>query len=163
VTPAEQVVQAYTESREDVYRYVVLLGVAAAEAQEIAQETFLRLHQAVQRGEEIRSMRGWAFRVAHNLALNTLTRSRDNRSLEAVPQGRLRDRGGSPEEGVLERERMERVERAISDLSPQQRQCLYLRAEGLRYREIAEAIGVGVSTVGEFLSRAMARLQKAVQ
>jgi DNA-directed RNA polymerase specialized sigma24 family protein len=40
--------------------------------------------------------------------------------------------------------------------------CLYLRAEGLRYNEIAATIGVGASTVGEFLNRAVTRLRKAI-
>ena len=53
------------------------------------------------------------------------------------------------------------MKQALDTLSPQQRQCLHLRAEGLRYREIAETIGVGISTVGEFLNRAVTRLRKA--
>jgi len=50
----------------------------------------------------------------------------------------------------------------MSSLSPQQRRCLYLRGEGLKYREIAQAMGVGVSTVSVFLERAMARIWKVI-
>jgi RNA polymerase sigma-70 factor (ECF subfamily) len=62
----------------------------------------------------------------------------------------------------MERERLLRMHRAVKSLSPQQRQCLHLRAEGLRYREIADATGVTISTVAEFLRRAVARLKRAV-
>jgi RNA polymerase sigma-70 factor (ECF subfamily) len=55
-----------------------------------------------------------------------------------------------------------RVQEAIADLSPQQQQVLQLRAAGLRYREIAETIGIGTSTVNEFMRRAVARLRKAI-
>jgi len=61
----------------------------------------------------------------------------------------------------MNRQRRSRVEQAIGSLSRQQRQCLFLRAEGLRYREIAEAIGISSSSVSEFLKRAVAKLRKA--
>jgi RNA polymerase sigma factor (sigma-70 family) len=48
---------------------------------------------------------------------------------------------------------------AIRELSPQQRNCLHLRVAGLRYREIAEVIGISTSAVGEFLRRATVRLK----
>ena len=67
-----------------------------------------------------------------------------------------------PERGLLERERLGRVHRAILNLSEQQRRCLHLRMEGLRYPEIAEVLGISASTVGEFLRRAIARLRKAI-
>ena len=57
---------------------------------------------------------------------------------------------------------MEQLGKAWMTLSPQQRQCLHLRAEGLVYREIAETMHISISSVREFLGRAIARLQKAV-
>ena len=56
---------------------------------------------------------------------------------------------------------MEQLGRAWVTLSPQQRQCLHLRAEGLRYREIAETMQISISSVREFLGRAITKLQKA--
>lgn len=66
----------------------------------------------------------------------------------------------SPEAALLDRERRERLEKAVSELSPQQRSCLHLRAEGFSYREIAGILGVSTPTVGEFLRRAVERLRK---
>jgi DNA-directed RNA polymerase specialized sigma24 family protein len=56
---------------------------------------------------------------------------------------------------------MARVQRAVASLSAQQKQVLELRASGLRYRQIAATMGVGLSTVFEFATRAVARLRKA--
>ena len=53
---------------------------------------------------------------------------------------------------------MARVQTAMSSLSEQQKQCLFLRAEGFRYREIAEILGVSISTVAESLRRAIRKL-----
>jgi RNA polymerase sigma-70 factor (ECF subfamily) len=53
-----------------------------------------------------------------------------------------------------------RFHAAIEALSEQQRRCLYLRLEGLRYPEIGSALGISASAVGEFLRRAIVRLKK---
>ena len=65
-----------------------------------------------------------------------------------------------PEQKLLEKEQSLRFHRAIQGLSEQQRHCLFLRLEGLRYPEIGAALGIGTSTVGEFLRRAILRLRK---
>jgi RNA polymerase sigma-70 factor (ECF subfamily) len=74
----------------------------------------------------------------------------------------LRDQQRSTELDLIEQERRNQIGEAWKTLSEQQRQCLYLRGEGLRYREIAEAMGISISSVREFLSRAIVRLQRAV-
>ena len=66
----------------------------------------------------------------------------------------------TPESELLERERMTRFHAAVEGLSEQQRRCLFLRMEGLRYPEIGSTLGISASAVGEFLRRAMVRLKK---
>jgi RNA polymerase sigma-70 factor (ECF subfamily) len=67
----------------------------------------------------------------------------------------------NPEQSLLQREQSLRFHKAIEGLSNQQRQCLFLRLEGLRYPEIGSALGISASAVGEFLRRAIARLKKS--
>jgi len=55
---------------------------------------------------------------------------------------------------------MERLSASLKWLSAQELQCLLLRAEGLRYREISEVLGIATSTVGEFLQRALRKLTR---
>jgi RNA polymerase sigma-70 factor (ECF subfamily) len=66
----------------------------------------------------------------------------------------------TPESELMERERMSRFHLAVEGLSEQQRRCLSLRLEGLRYPEIANALGISASAVGEFLRRATERLRR---
>ncbi len=157
----DRVVRLYEETRGDVYHYLLRLGLNPSQAQEGAQEVFLRLHSALQRGESIDYPRAWVFRVAHNLAITEHRVGDRWTTLDAGLEAALTDRGPGPEARVLQRERAARLAEALAELSPQQRRCLYLRAEGLRYREIAEAIGVRVSTVSQFLTRAISRLRRA--
>jgi RNA polymerase sigma-70 factor (ECF subfamily) len=158
----DRVTQIYKDARDDVYRYLLTLGLKPGDAQDLTQDVFLRLFQFLQRGGEIENPRAWAFRVAHNLAVNSRTRQRIMDPVDTHLERITAGGGLSPEHQVLAAEANSRLHEALATLSPQQRQCLHLRAEGLRYREIAETIGIGVSTVSEFLGRAVTRLRKAV-
>jgi RNA polymerase sigma-70 factor (ECF subfamily) len=158
----ERVAQAYEEMRDDVYRYLLTFGLPPAHAQDVTQEVFLRMFSALKQGDDILNLRAWAFRVAHNTGLNAKMRERPMKVLDATAEAMLPARDSSAERKLLESERNEKLARALETLSPQQRQCLHLRAEGLKYREIAEMIGISVSTVSEFMTRALTRLKKAV-
>jgi RNA polymerase sigma-70 factor (ECF subfamily) len=74
----------------------------------------------------------------------------------------VREGGPDPEAALIDRQRRRALAEAVRGLSPQQRNCLHLRAQGLRYREIADAIGISTSAVGEFLRRAVTRLKEAM-
>jgi RNA polymerase sigma-70 factor, ECF subfamily len=157
----EEVTRAFEDAREDVYRYLLTLGLPPPQAQEATQEVFLRLYLALQNRDRIDNTRAWIFRVAHNLGLD-MREKRQPLPIAPALEAVLRDTARSAEADLLERERMEQLSEAWKTLSPQQRQCLHLRAEGLRYREIAETMGISISSVREFLSRAILRLQRAV-
>ena len=158
----DHVEQLFREARNDLYYYILSFGLAAHEAQEIAQDVFLRFYVAAKRGESIENSRAWIFRVAHNLALNAVQRTVTRRlfAVDAAESGA--GLGEDPEERLIRKQTAGKIRQALRELSPQQRLCLQLRAEGLRYGEIAREIGVGTSTVGKFLSRAIRKLRKAV-
>jgi len=159
----DQVSRAFLDWRDDVYRYLLTLGLSPPEAQDATQEVFFRLYVALRKGgEEIRNQRGWVFRVAHNLGLTLSVQQSSTLPLDAHLELTLKDHKRSTEIGLIEREKLERMHGALRELSPQQRQCLHMRADGLRYQEIADTLGVSISTVSEFLRRALARLRKAV-
>ena len=158
----EQVAQVYEESREDIYRYIVMMGIPREQAQEICQEGFLRLYAAMSNGQQIENLRAWAFTVARNQALTLRTSLPAFASLEPAIEDRLAAESPSPEQSVLDREKLRRLREAIGLLSDQQRHCLHLRTKGFRYREIAEIIGVSTSTVGEVMQRAVRRLRKTL-
>lgn len=154
----ETVERIYAAERENVYSYLLYLGVPAPRAQELAQDAFLKLYVRMSRRESIDDPRAWLYQVVHNLARRFHRREPvfdeiDPDSLKTWPDS---------EWTLIEQQRKANLTRAIRELSPQQRHCLHLRNQGLRYREIAEVIGISTSAVGEFLRRAIARLKEAV-
>lgn len=159
VTIEDEVAKLFEEARDDVYRYLMTLGLHPPQAQEAAQEVFLRLYTTLKKGEQIQNHRAWVFRVAHNLGLKLKARE-SSLPFDPEMESRILDPEQNPESTLLEKERMARVSRVIASLSEQQRRCLQLRMEGLRYPEIGEVLGISASTVGEFLRRALNRLRK---
>jgi RNA polymerase sigma-70 factor (ECF subfamily) len=160
-THRERVIQLFREIRVPLYSYLVCIGVKPHEADDIVQEAFLRLHSQLESGANIEEPRAWVFRVARNVSLNA---QRVRRRL--IPETDLDPKEGSkleqrsdpapnPEELYLRKEVMQRLDVGIAQLTEQQRQCVYLRAQGLRYREIAVVLGVSVSSAAELLQRAI--------
>ena len=158
----DEVAQLFEEMREGVYRFVLSLGLYPPQAQEATQEVFLRLYAALKRGEDIQNRRAWVVRVAHNLSLNLRAQQSSQAPFESNIEMRLADPELNPEQSLLERERLRRFHWGVENLSEQQRRCLHLRLEGLRYPEIAAVLGISASAVGEFLRRAIVRLRKAI-
>jgi RNA polymerase sigma-70 factor, ECF subfamily len=157
----DRVAKLFEEARDDVYRYLLTLGLHPPSAQEAVQEVFLRLYTALKNGEDIQNPRGWVFRVAHNYGLKQRERQLSEAPFEPDSDLRLASRTEDPELGLIEREKMTRFHRAVEGLSEQQKRCLFLRMEGLRYPEIGAVLGISPSAVGEFLRRATLRLRKA--
>ena len=156
----EQVAELFEELRDDVYRYLLTLGLHPPQAQEAAQEVFLRLYITLKRNVQVENPRAWIFRVAHNYGLKVRSQQNSLRAFEPEVEARLVASDVSPETSLIERERSVRFHRAIENLSEQQQRCLFLRLEGLRYTEIGAALGISASAVGEFMRRAIVRLRK---
>ena len=160
VSLRDQVGEFFEETRDDVYRYLLTLGLYPPQAQEAAQEVFLKLYMELKQGGRILNWRAWVFRVAHNYGLKTRARQNSFVAFDPEMEQRMGTGEKNPEQSLLEKEELLRIHRGIQGLSDQQRRCLFLRMEGLRYPEIGEALGISASTVGEFLRRAITRLRK---
>lgn|SRR5262245_29573269 len=163
-TLEQKVTRIFQALRLPVYYYLMAFLGDAATADDLTQEVFLRLYEHLHRGRPVENVRLWVFRVAHNLAFDERQRHQrlallDESAWNEICQ-RLADPALNPEQRALQRERLERLGVALQWLSAQELQCLLLRAEGLRYREIGEILGVATSTVGEFLQRALRKLIK---
>jgi RNA polymerase sigma-70 factor, ECF subfamily len=157
-----EIEQIYRNTYGAICAYVRCLGVPQSQSQEVSQEVYLRLYQTMRKGEEIMNARAWLFRAAHNLGLKVRSREKPFRSLNPEMERFTAVGVPSPEGAMLDREKAGKVQSALASLSPQQRNCLYLRSEGLRYREIADVMGISPNTVNEFLRRAISRLAEAV-
>jgi RNA polymerase sigma-70 factor (ECF subfamily) len=122
-----------------------------AEAEDVAQETFLRLWKDAGRYEAKAKVTTWLHRIAHNLCIDRLRARRESTSPEAIDQARSSVEPG----GLLDRkETATAVERALARLPERQRAAIALvHYQGLGNQEAAEVLGIGVEAVESLLSR----------
>jgi RNA polymerase sigma-70 factor (ECF subfamily) len=157
-TGATEATTLYRELRKPLLRYLVCLGLSSDEAQDVVQDAFLRLHQHLAAGGSQESIRSWVYRVAHNQARNRQKsyHRKFSAPLEAGFNAILDQ--ATPEQVVLDKEKFRQLAKAIRLLERGERECLLLRAGGLRYREIGEVLGVPTSTVADTVDRAIKKL-----
>ena len=160
-----EVVSLFDQMRGRMLRYVLSFGLPIADAEEIVQDVFLALYQHLVRGKSRDSVSGWLFQVAYNLSLKrrlAVSRMPANSMTSDEPESvEIADPGPNPEDQLVFQQRQERLHAVVHALSETDRECLYLRAEGLRYREIADVLEISVGGVAKSLARSLARLSAA--
>ena len=159
-----EVIGLFDAYRNRLLRYILSFGLPVHDGEEIVQEVFLSLFRHLELGRPRDNLRGWLFRVAHNLALRTreTTQTRpDSEELSAAVADRQMDPAPGPERLLAFTERQEHLLAVVSALPVRDQYCLHLRAEGLRYREIAEVLDISLGAVSISLSRSIARLERA--
>jgi RNA polymerase sigma-70 factor (ECF subfamily) len=163
----QEVVKLFDQWRIPLLRYLSATSLAVPDSEDILQETFLALFQHLRRGKSRDNLRGWLFRVAHNLALKKHHRAR--RDSKNVPESTLGendaviDPSPNPEDQLSINQTQQRMLAVVQALPEQNRWCLYLRAEGLRYREIAEVLDMSLGAVSLSLERSLAQIARAAE
>ena len=149
----------YRKHVGDVYRYALAVLRQPADAEDVAQTTFLNAYRAYQRGERPRNAQNWLIAIAHNVCRQRFRQAQrrpdevefDDRVGEIVPE---EDRGP----------RAEDIQRALGHLAFNQRAALVMRElEGRSYAEIAEILETSVSAVETLLFRARRALREQLE
>ena len=133
------------------------------DAEDIVQETFLSLFRHSELGRPRSNLKGWLFRVAHNLALKRRGAIRGFESSVVDEKSVVQHPGGeaNPEDEFSFHQTRERLRAVFLALPKQDQRCLYLRAEGLKYRQIADVLGISLGAVSLSISRSLARIMRA--
>lgn len=164
VVVEQQLLLLFDRFGSQLLRYVASFGLSAVDAEDIVQDVFLALFRHLRLGRAQTNLRGWLFQVAHNLALKR------RRKLRRLQHHVCRDDAAlalsvdpdlSPEARLAQSQRQRRLASVVRALPDRERQCLFLRAEGLRYREIAKALGISLGAVAKSMARAVTRIVSA--
>jgi RNA polymerase sigma-70 factor, ECF subfamily len=144
-------------------------------AEDLAQETFVKVFNHLDRFNPKYKFSSWIFKIASNLAIDTLRKrepptvsldgSRHAETPDEVEATRItvESKDESPEEFLEAKELGQEIERAIGLLRPDYRTAILLRhVEGRAYEEIAEVMGVPLGTVKTFIHRARSELRETL-
>jgi RNA polymerase sigma-70 factor (ECF subfamily) len=162
---AEEVAALFDHFRGPLLRYLSGFGLALPDSEEVLQEVFLSLFQHLHNGKARDNVRGWLFRVAHNLALRRRSVIRRDSETWAVAgaEHMARDPYPNPEDQLASSQIQQRLLAGVEALPEQDRRCLFLRSEGLNYREIAEILDMSLGGVSLSLARSLGRLARCVK
>ncbi len=145
-----------------VYRFCWRL-LRSADAEDLAQETFVRAFVHFERFDPERPVLPWLIAIARRLCLDVLRRRKVMTRVDTMPPLVGAPVPGPEREASL-RQQIERLERAVDGLEDGPREAIVLyHLEGMSYRDIAAALEVPIGTVMTWLHRGRARLKKAVE
>jgi RNA polymerase sigma-70 factor (ECF subfamily) len=144
-------------------------------AEDLAQETFVKVLNAIDSYRPEHKFSSWIFKIANNAAIDHLRRRElDTLSLDGAPDAVTPDRqeatalqvgarAESPLEEMEARELGSQIDRAIARLRPEYRACIVLRhVEGRAYEEIASILSLPLGTVKTYIHRARAELRETL-
>lgn len=167
-----QVFEAVVRTHYDrVYRLALRMLGNATDAEDVAQEAFMKVHRSAPRFRADSSLSTWIYRITHNVCLDELRR-RKRRPLAQGLQGsddehlavEQADDGPGPEEAALSADERLRLRRALDGLPLEFRSVLVLReVEDLSYEQIASVLKCPIGTVRSRLARARRLLAERLQ
>lgn len=156
VTIRNEVVDLYRMIAKGLLRYIVCIVKDLDIAQEVVQEAFLRYYECRLKKEPAPMSPGWIYTVARNLAIDQVRAARSGSHVDLTVAEQLPDHRHSPEQ---EFECLEAMSQVSAILAPRELECLQLRFEGFKYKEIAGILGIESGTVGAILARGLKKIR----
>jgi len=161
---SDLLLRTFNEIRDELVSTLCYMLGNADDAQDIAQEVFLRCWRTQEGLPEVQNLRAWIFRVGINAAKD-LQRSAWRRRAKPLLGGEnmVQIEEASVARDLEDRETLEQLRRALAELRPEEQEVFLLRQNGeLTYEEIAELYGRPVGTVKTQMRSALAKLRKVL-
>jgi len=162
----DEVLRLFDATAPAVRRCICSCGVSPDVADDIVQETFLALFQHLRKGGHRENLRAWVIQVGYRLALKHRRGEGRRRRWQGPWEADVVDVSDpttGPEAACAANEDRRRVRSVLRVLPERDRQCVCLRADGLRYREIADVLGISLGSVAKSLARAVGRLSAVIR
>ena len=130
--------------KDELFRLALRITLNHAEAEDVVQETMLKVWNKRDQWDAIESMEAFCLTVCRNLALDRMRRAdNQNQALEGSHDAPDTSYASNPEEQAVQRDRVQLVKRLMQQLPEKQRTCMHLRdIEGKAYKEIAAVMNI---------------------
>ncbi len=142
--------------KNELYRLALRITLNHAEAEDVVQETMIKVWNRREQWDEIESIEAFCLTICRNQALDRLKRhDNQNATLEDEHDRADHSYGADPEEQAIQRDRVRLMRQLMDQLPEKQRSCMQLRdIEGKAYREIADVLGISEQQVKVNIHRA---------
>ena len=157
-------VESYSD---DLLYYACYLVSSREEAEEIVSDVFLDVWKHRSHLSEIQDMKAWLLTLVHNRSISCLrqrARVPDSVLLEDVGANALPSDLQTPDEHLISREEIARINRVINQFPPRCRQVFVLaKIEKLPYKEIARMLGISVKTIDNHIASALRQIRAVLE
>ena len=157
-------VESYSD---DLLYYACYLVSSREEAEEIVSDVFLDVWKRRSHLSEIQDMKAWLLTLVHNRSISCLrqrARVPDSVLLEDVGANALPSDLQTPDEHLISREEIARINRVINQFPPRCRQVFVLaKIEKLPYKEIARMLGISVKTIDNHIASALRQIRAVLE
>ena len=143
--------------KNELYRLALRITLNPAEAEDVVQETMIKIWNRRDQWDEIESIEAFSLTICRNLAVDKMSKIEgQNQSLDEVANDAPdRSYSSNPEEQAMQQDRIELIRRLIGQLPEKQRSAMQLRDfEGKSYKEIAAIMGISEEQVKVNIFRA---------
>ena len=148
--------------KNELYRLALRITMNAAEAEDVVQETMMKVWNRREQWDQIESIEAFCLTICRNLALDKVRRmDNQTQSLDAAYDPKDQHVASNPEEQTIQSDRIQLVRQLISQLPEKQRSCMQLRdMEGKSYKDIAAILDITEEQVKVNIFRARQTLRE---
>lgn len=141
--------------------YITTYSHDKAQSEDIVQQTFIKLWDNRQKLDDTQSPKGYLYAIAYNLYIDTIeTSKKQEKIMNLVWERALRDR--IEEDSEAQEKRIQKMKGVIKSLPPKCREIIQMnKVQGIRYKEIAEQMGISVKTVESQMRIAFTKIREA--
>jgi RNA polymerase sigma factor (sigma-70 family) len=148
---------------KSIYKFCFRFLNSHEKALDVVQEAFLKLYQQMNSGNyQIENPKAWLYKVSGNLCLNQIKRHSQQNYIIAQLDPSTTDQS-NPESHFIENENRLRIRKAICSLKPQHQMLVLLYQDGLSYKELSEATGIPVNSIGKTLWRNIETISQTIK
>ena len=135
--------------KNELYRLALRITLNPAEAEDVVQETLIKVWNRRDRWEELDSIEAFCLSICRNISLDKIKKAENqNQSIEEGHDAPDLSYTSNPEEQAMQRDRIQLIRQLINHLPEKQRSCMQLRDfEGKSYKEIAQVLGISEEQV----------------
>lgn len=152
----------YKHNYEPIFKFCFRFLNNREKAMDVVQDTFLKLFEQMNKGEyHIENPKAWLYKVAGNKCINLIdTMKRQNEINKQLDF--LSHENANPESQLISEENRLRVRRIISSLEPTHQLLVLLYQDGLSYKEMSEASGIPLNSIGKTLWRSIEKISQKI-
>ncbi len=152
----------FHEHWTSIHRFIARMVMDPSEAEDLALETFFRLYTHHPAEQDEFNTRGWLYKVATNLALQSIRsfKRRENYEINAGKNALDETPDHEPSKIFAEKEEQSLVRVVLGQMNGRQAELLVMRYSGMAYKDIAQALKLSPTSIGPLLLRAEREFQK---